>query len=145
MRAIFDGQRAMIAEKFKTHPEYGDMSQYAKKQMSSDLFDKEKYVQWIKDFDSAYEAVTSAYNAGTITQAEKDRLNKAIKLESMSFRAIYIEYFTDGRSILSGDTTKKDFGYKTADMKTKWKSDADELGMTMWAEHETIAEHCKNW
>ena len=145
MRAIFDGQRAMIAEKFKTHPEYGDMSQYAKKQMSSDLFDKEKYVQWIKDFDSAYETVASAYNAGTITQAEKDRLNKAIKLESMSFRAVYIEYFTDGRSILSGDTTKKDFGYKTADMKTKWKSDADELGMTMWAEHETIAEHCKNW
>lgn len=140
MRAIFDGQRAMFAEKFKTHPEYGDMSQYAKKQMSPDLFDKDKYVQWIKDFDSAYEAVTSAYNAGMITQAEKDRLNKAIKLESMSFRAVYIEYFTK-----DGDTTQNDFGYTAADMKSSWKSDADELGMTMWAEHETIAEHCKNW
>ena len=140
MRAIFDGQRAMIAEKFKTHPEYGDMSQYAKKQMSSDLFDKEKYVQWIKDFDSAYETVASAYNAGTITQAGKDRLNKAIKLESMSFRAVYIEYFTK-----DGDTTQNDFGYTAADMKSSWKSDAAELGMTMWAEHETIADHCKNW
>lgn len=142
MRSIFDGQRAMIAEKFKTHPEYGDMSIYSKGKMSADLFDKEKYVQWIKAFDSAYTIVKEALKCGTITKIEAERLENAIKLESMSFRAVYIEYFTDNE-----DTTQSDFGYTAADMKSNWKTDANNLNlkMTMWSEHETIEEHCAEW
>ncbi len=137
MRKIFDEYRAMVAEKFKTHPEYGDMSIYSQRNLSSDWFDKTKLAQWLDDIKSAYAAVENARAAGTITETEKLRLNKAIKTESMFLRAIVIEYFGNYAYAISGKSLTT--------LKTEWKADASELGMTMWAEHETLEEHYKKW
>lgn len=149
MQAIFNEQRAMFAEKFASHPEYGDMSQYSVREMSADLFDKAKIIKWIKDFDSAYNAVNAAYAANAITETEKNRIEKAIKLESMSFRAVYIQYFTDGKNgkifNRSSDTTSDDFGYTSSEMVAAWKADAKQLGMTLWGEHETLEKHYSDY
>ena len=133
MRKIFDEQRAMFAEKFNGNcPEYGDMSQYLK--VNKNWFDRAKYVGWIKLIDEAYSAVTDAKNAGQITEQEAARITRAVKLESMSLRAVYIEYF-------SGLRTSTELGYSRSTMINNWKSDASELGMTLWAEHETLTTH----
>jgi len=138
IRKIFDEYRSMIAEKFKNHPEYGDMSQYSLRQLPSDWFDAEKLRTWLYDIETAYVEVGNAYNAGKITQSERERLNKTIKLESMSLRAIVIEYFSTQITYISN-------GKSLVEMKNEWKSDASELGMTMWAEHETLEEHYEKW
>ena len=135
MRKIFNEYRAMIAEKFKTHPEYGDISIYSPRDISSDWFDKTKLTQWLDDINSAYAAVENA----CITETEKLRLNKAIKTESMFLRAIVIEYFGNYAEEISGKTLYA--------LKSEWKTDAndDNLKMTMWSEHETIEKHCAKW
>ena len=136
MKGIFNEYRAMLAEKFKSYKDIGSMSIYCPS-LNANYFDKAKLKKWHGDVNSAYAAVENAYAAGTITETEKLRLNKAIKTESMFLRAIVIEYFGNYADEISGKTLYA--------LKSDWKADANELKMTMWSEHETIEKHCAKW
>ena len=136
IKGIFNEYPAMLAEKFKSYKNIGNMSIYCPS-LNANYFDKAKLKKWHGDVNSAYAAVENAYAAGTITETEKLRLNKAIKTESMFLRAIVIEYFGNYADEISGKTLYA--------LKSEWKADANELGMTRWSEHETIEKHCAEW